>query len=326
MNTSLIAWAALAAISPLGEYARHQVEFTEPGNIELEQSTVAVVTHASAHFDPLRLTKPAVDAVTAKMKRRGFPVIYMHDRHNDNNPPWLYLYNDWKPTAFIESQIGFYDLDMRNIRHVVCMGGFFWRCEKNTVSDSIRNWRRDAPQHDLRITQVVDGIFDVAEAVIPPYRHRIRTYQADVLWKQFPNASMTVEQIIELIDDDELAIEFLTRQLPELPEGINVSLDFFGRHIQIVDANQSPDEKVPHLLIAYRASDDFLSRDSQHASRRKVTAALGYFVTWPQTLGSYLQREFQAGRDLRSIVARPLAALDTHLATAVQHRRTKTSR
>ena len=331
MTSSIIAWAALAAISPLAEYAEHPPQFVDPAGIELQQSTVALFTHASAHFDPLRLTKPAVNQVVARMKRRGFPVIYMHDRYNQSNSPWLYLYSDWKPTAFIESEIGHFDINMSSVRHVVCLGGFFWRCEKNTVTDSIRLWRRDAPNHDLRITQVIDGIFDVAEAAVPPYRNRIRTYQAEQLWPRYPNASMTVEQIVNLIQDDDLAIDFLRRQLPALPADVNVSMDFFGRRIKIakVDSSntqQSAGQRVPELVLAYRTSDEFLSRSSQHRSRLRVTKALKQFVKWPETVESFLRRKLDAGEDLQSNIARPLSWVATHLAASVQHRRTTTMR
>lgn len=233
---SLIVWAALSVMTPLASTYSCEPEITPAADVVVNASTVAIVTHASAHFDQLRQTKPGVDRVVATMKSRGLPVIYLHDHGNPNNPPWNYIYDDWEPTAFVESGIGYFDLNMSSVRHVVCMGGFFWCCERNTVADAIRLWRRDAPDEDLQITQIVDGIFDVAEAAIPPYRDKIREFQAKVLWKQFPAASMTLQQILDLIDDDDLAVEFLSRQISAFPYDVNVTIDYFGHRVRIRDA------------------------------------------------------------------------------------------
>lgn len=313
--TSLIAWAALSTVSALGpvaESSRFEPEFTKPSDVMLQQSTVVLVTHASAHFDPLRQTKPAVDRVMAAAKRRRIPVVCFHDRHNSKNPAWLYLYDDWKPTAFVESDIGHYNFDTSRVRHVVCLGGFFWCCERNTLSDTIRHWRRDAPDQDLRITQVVDGIFDVAEGVVPPYRDRVRKFQADVLWKQYPQAAITLKQILDLIGDDESAVDFIKRQIPELPGGVNVTIDFFGERIPLTTIEKKTDSEIstPELVLAYRDSHSFLGRcDGEIVRQRRLftlAAAVDEFIRWPQTL-KYLinQRPKQTvefRRELRSLV------------------------
>ena len=74
--SSLIAWAALSVITPLADAHSCNPEYTPAAEVELSQSTVALVTHASAHFDQLRQTKRGVDQTVAAMKRRGLPVIY----------------------------------------------------------------------------------------------------------------------------------------------------------------------------------------------------------------------------------------------------------
>ncbi|MEQ9408513.1 MAG: hypothetical protein RIK87_12335 [Fuerstiella sp.] len=230
--------------------------FTEPKDLQLTEPALALLTHASRHFDPLGVTQPAVDRVVARMKRQGLPVLYLHDRYNDNNPAWLYLYRDRKPTAFVGSDVGHIDLNLSSVRHAICLGGYFGQCERSTVTDVIRCWQRDAPDKDLRITQIVDGIFTVTEHVKyeDPFAGPIRSAFYDDLRKRHPKAVMSVQQILSLIRDQDQALLFLSRQLPPVPRDANVVLDFFG----YTETLQSAGPEASTLTFAYRRSDRFL--------------------------------------------------------------------
>ncbi|MCP4785101.1 MAG: hypothetical protein GY903_30240 [Fuerstiella sp.] len=233
-----------------------QPEFTKPSELHIVESTVAIVTHGSRHFDPLGTTRNGVNQVIATMKRSGLPVVYLHDRHNSSNPGWMYLYDDWNPTAFLASDVGHFDIEFSDVAHVVCLGGYFGQCERSTVADGIRLWRRDGGGHDLRITQIVDGTFCVNEYVRfnDPYYSQVRDLFRKDLRSRHPKAVISVQQIIEQIDDERLVVEFLKRQLPTLPTRVNVFVDAFGQYTSLRNVAGN----AMTLTFAYRRSDDFL--------------------------------------------------------------------
>ena len=131
--------------------------------MRLTDATVAILTHSSRAFDALGATEQGVRTTVSTMKKANLPVLYLHDRHNTNNPASMYLYDDWHPTAYIASDIGHIELNLSKVEHVICLGGYFGQCEKTTVQDAIRLWRRDGRNHNLRITQVTDGVFTVCQ-------------------------------------------------------------------------------------------------------------------------------------------------------------------
>ncbi|APZ95993.1 hypothetical protein [Fuerstiella marisgermanici] len=231
--------------------------FTEPQNVLITQPTLAIVTHSSQHFDPLLLTQPAVSQVVATMKAEGLPVVYLHDRFNDKNPAWMYLYSDWRPTAYISSDVGNIDLDVTCVRHLISLGGYFGQCQQSTVEDIIRCWRRDAPADDLRVTQIVDGIFCVGEHVKlqDEYSSRVRSYFFEELRKRNPRASIAVDQVLCRIAELSEALEYLSRQVPPVPDNVNVVMDYFG-HCETV---RFADDAAPTLTLAYRRANNFLS-------------------------------------------------------------------
>ena len=233
-----------------------QPQFTPPDELKLDQSTVAFFTHSSRHFDPLCLTQPAVNRVSEKMKAARLPTVYLHDQYNEKNPGWMYLYRDWKPTAFVGSDVGKIDIDVTAVRHAISLGGYFGQCQRSTVQDLIRCWRRDAAAENFRVTQIVDGIFCVGEYIKweDPYRPEVRGLLYDDYRKRHPNSAICLAETLSHIRDQDLAIEFLCRQIPPLPGDVNIVIDFFGydETIQVGPSN------APTLTIAYRRSDRFL--------------------------------------------------------------------
>ena len=234
---------------------RWKPAFTEPARLQLEGETVAILTHCSQRFDPLRRTAAAVDQVVSTMKSRSLPVIYLHDKYNRLNPAWCYLYEDWNPTAYISSDVGNIDFKITGVNHVICLGGFFEQCERSTVTDLVRLWRRDNATGNFRITQVVDATFNVAAYVnfSDPYNEKVRAY-----FKQKRNlhekAIVTLGEVLERIDDKTLVPVFLQRQLPSVPPNVNVVMDIFGEsHVM-----QWLGETAPTLTFAYRFSANFV--------------------------------------------------------------------
>ena len=254
-------------------------EFTEPKNVVLDRSTVAFFTHASRHFDPLCITQPAVIRVAESMKAAGLPTIYLHDSYNSKNPAWMYLYRDRQPTAFVNSDVGHIDLNFKSIRHVVSVGGYFGQCQRSTVEDSIRCWRRDAKNEDFRVTQIVDGIFCVSEYMkgTDPYYFKVREYFYGYLRSLHPKAVISVHHTLRCIADRDLAIDYLCRQVPTLPGDVNIVIDFFG-HSETVHV--SAIRNAPTLTLAYRRADQFLKfqkvvADSNNLTDRKLRRSYG---------------------------------------------------
>lgn len=233
-----------------------QPVFTEPQDLQLTQSTAAFFTHSSRHFDPLSLTGPAVNRVAATMKANGLPTIYLHDRYNSSNPAWMYLYNDLQPTAFVGSDVGHIDLDLTDLQHAISVGGYFGQCQRSTVGDLIRCWRRDAPERDFRITQVLDAVFCVGEYMKweDPFRPAVRAELYDDLKQRHPKSSIPVSRMVGQIRDQDIAVDFLLRQIPPLPRNVNVVIDFFGS----CEALQNVGAQAPTLFLAWRYSDKFL--------------------------------------------------------------------
>lgn len=273
MLTLLVTVATFALRLPMAETfedCEWKPTFTKAKELELADPTVAFFTHASRHFDPLCVTQPAVIRVADSMKAAGLPTVYLHDRYNSSNPAWMYLYRDWRPTAFVESDVGHIDLDFSSVRHVISLGGYFGQCQRSTVEDSIRCWRRDARDHDFRVTQIVDGIFCVCEYTrsTDPYYFPVRELFYDHLRKQHPKAVISIDLILGKIDDRDHSIDFLCRQVPPVPSDINVVIDFFG-HSETVQMARRQDAAT--LTLAWRRSQDFLRFTPVSAERDNLT-------------------------------------------------------
>lgn len=254
----IVAVASLALRSPdVGTFRdiNWKPEFTEPSELRLVDSTIAVLTHCSQRFDPLRQTAPAVHRVVADMKSRSLPVLYLHDKYNSLNPGWCYLYDDWVPMAFISSDVGNVDFDLSNVEHAVCLGGFFEQCERSTVTDLARLWRRDRKTGDFRITQVVDATFNVLAYVnfSDPYNDRVRDFFREKQ-SRHPKAVVGLDQVLSHIEDNTLVPGFLQRQLSYVSSDVNIVMDIFER----IHVLQWVGPQAPTLTFAYRKSEDFL--------------------------------------------------------------------
>lgn len=271
-HVAFVAVSVLSAVGPIMSHflfaitmlhVQHPAFQTTPvyvdaTQLQLSEPTVAFFTHCSRHFDPLGATQTAVRRTAATMKAAGVPVLYLHDRYNPQNPCWKYLYDDWEPTAFVSSDIGHFETDFRAVQHVICLGGYFGQCERATVSDAVRLWQRDGRHHNLRVTQITDGIFTVGEHLRfeDAYAEQLRRHHRDVLKSQHPMAVLTLAQIIAEIQQPDSVVEFLQRQLPANFANfqVNVVMDVFGRIVPI--RISGPDRPV--LTFAYRTSADTL--------------------------------------------------------------------
>lgn len=233
-----------------------QPSYVAQGQVEICSETVGFFTHCSWVFDPLGAIKPGVDRSAALLKSSDWPLIYFHDRYNFNNPAWGYLYADWDPKAYVGSDIGNFRIDLSGVHHAVCHGGYFGQCERSTVGDVVGNWQLGGARDDLRITQVVDAIFTVAQYL--PDNHAMSSkIRASLVQRQqlHPKAIMTVEEVMRGLEDPMLQVEYLRRQLPPLPYGVNVVIDLRGEITEVIRHN----EDAVTLTFAYCRSDQILN-------------------------------------------------------------------
>ncbi|MCR9201573.1 MAG: hypothetical protein NXI04_23260 [Planctomycetaceae bacterium] len=249
-----------------------QPTWTLSSQLQLTSPTVGFFTHCSLKFDPLRDTAPAVGRAVSDLKAGGHAVVYLHDRYNPSNPAWTYLYSDWHPTAYLRSDIGHIDIDVTNVRHAICLGGFYEQCERSTVTDLLRLWRRDARDQDFRLTQVTDGVFTVLTYLRSGdwYERPIRRlYQTDFR-SRHPKAIITLERVLQEIGQEEVFAEFLRRQLPPLPPGINIMLDVHG----VVYPWKLVRADAPTLTLAWRRSDNLLNYEAGPVDYDRVVSLM----------------------------------------------------
>lgn len=258
MFSKLFILALLALRFPTADSFRPlewQPAFLPERQVEICSETVGFVTHSSWSFDGLGTTRPGVNATVRNLKADGWPVIYFHDRYNPNNPAWSYLYDDWQPTAFVGSDIGHFQIDLTGVQHAVCLGGYFGQCERATVGDVVRNWQRLPRRDDLRITQIVDATFTVAQ-YLPDGLELSSQIRAVLRERQQKHlkAVLSVDEVLVRLKDWKLQIPYLQRQMPGLPYGVNVAVDFFGDIYEL----RRHSKEAPTLTFAYRRSNDFL--------------------------------------------------------------------
>lgn len=258
--TSTVVFLAVFGLQMPSMQAIQPLDWTPPfipeQRVEVCSETVGLFTHCSWAFDPLGVTKAGVDRSVSRLKSAGWPIVYFHDRYNNNNPAWCYLYQDWQPDAFVGSDIGHFHIDLTGVEHAVCHGGYYGQCERATVGDAVRNWQRTGPQNDLRITQVVDATFTVAQFlpdglnISSEIRARLREQQ-----RIHPKAVITLEEVIRELRDPQLQVEYVRRQLPPLPYSANVVIDMCGE----VTVIQRRSAEAATLTFAYCRSEDVLN-------------------------------------------------------------------
>ena len=292
-----------------------QPTWTQSGQLQLTSPTVGFFTHCSLKFDPLRETATAVGRAVSDLKAGDHAVVYLHDRYNPGNPAWTYLYSDWHPTAYLRSDIGHIDINLTNVRHAICLGGFYEQCERSTVTDLLRLWRRDAGDQDFRLTQVTDGVFTVLTYLRSGdwYERPIRSLYQTEFRSQHPKAIITLERVLQEIGQEEVFTEFLQRQLPPLPSGVNIVLDVHG----VVYPWKLISADVPTLTLAWRRSDNILEEefeplDFERAVRlvnrgfkpypsgrvfpdRRASSSAGRFSSGSYPSGSYPSGSYPSG-------------------------------
>lgn len=254
-----------------------QPSFVDPRKVEICSDTVGLFTHCSWAFDPLGVTKPGLDKSAALLKASESPLIYFHDRYNFNNPAWCYLYSDWNPRAFVGSDIGHFRIDLSGVRHAVCHGGYFGQCERATVGDVVLNWQLGGARDDLRITQVVDSIFTVAQ-YLPDNEIVSSKIRASLGQRQqiHPKAVLTVEEVMLELADPILQVEYLKRQLPQFPYGVNIVIDLRGEITELIRHN----EDSPTLTFAYCRSDQIFNFTAVALKWPDVLPAAGLSGDW----------------------------------------------
>ncbi|MCA9047271.1 MAG: hypothetical protein KDA89_00990 [Planctomycetaceae bacterium] len=233
--------------------AAPQAVYATSADVRIHSPTLVMLTHASVHFDPLRETEKAISETARKAKSVGVPIVCLHDRHNADNPLEKSFVPPTAGTILLDSDVGNFDIALAEVQHLVCMGGFFEQCERTTVCDAIRLWRRDRPLRDFRITQVTDGLYCVTQYVDlnDPYADSVRKYFFEQIRSRHRLGAVSVDRVLKLIDSDQSAATWLLRQAPDVPADVNIVADYFGQRIPVRFAGTN----AVTLTLAFRRSD-----------------------------------------------------------------------
>lgn len=237
---------------------RFHPPYTDPADVQLESPSVVIATHASSLFDPLGVTRQAVIRTVGLADRDGVPVLYLHDKYNERNSLLRYHYANWNPTAYVSSDVGNFDVDFSGVRQAVLLGGYAGQCQRSTLSDVLRLWRRDNPESDLEVLMVTDGIFDVTEHVRfeDPYYDAVKAWKQETAKSVSPTASVSLNGMLQHVTDEQ-ALTLLRRYLPPLPSGCTVTLQFRTSQQQIrssVYSSATAPQRT--VLIRYITTDD----------------------------------------------------------------------
>jgi len=137
--------------------------------IDITAESIVFITHSSRLFDPLGLTKNSMNHLVSESKNNSFPVYYLHDSWNPYNPFSSYLYDDCEPDAYIQSDIGFHFLNLKNVRSIYVAGGYYEMCERNTITSAIDNWvaidSHSSTPMTFHIYQITDAVFSIGENI-----------------------------------------------------------------------------------------------------------------------------------------------------------------
>ena len=199
--------------------------------IQIASEKLTLITHSSTYFDPLRLTENSMRNLVSYSKQNADPVYYLHDEGNPNNPYYLYMYDDCEPDGYLYSEIGFYSIDISQVRDVTVAGGYYELCENNTVRETVHKWASlKGTGNDFSITQVTDAIFAVGEDVewTDPYYRKYQD-QFQSLRARHPKSSISLSTLLDLIGEPSLVVDYLKRRLPSVPSGWNVMIEYLGK-------------------------------------------------------------------------------------------------
>jgi nicotinamidase-related amidase len=225
---------------------------SEHASIIVEEERVLFVTHSSTHFDPARVTSLGMNKLVSYAKREGIPYYYLHDSVSPNNPFHGYMYEHCEPDAFLDSDIGYHSVNLRNVKQLYVAGGFFEMCQQNTVTDAIRSMSQNQDNNVIKVTQVVDAIFSVAEEkeYSDPFWPKLYELQQN---RTMATGKFTISlrELVDTIENSKDVLNYLARRVNKmpLPAGWSVDITFKGQSLVVREGDQEKRIEIEFIFV-----------------------------------------------------------------------------
>lgn len=239
-----------------------QPVWAEQSTLQFDGDFAILLTHFTTRLDKFKATRPALCTITQAAKQFDWPLIYLHEGLASNEQ---YFYCDCSPAAYVDSSLGRFDFDTRDLRHVVIAGGFYELCMDNTFRQVVENWSSLQTSDELRITFLMDGIYGVAsdsqseDSFDAPLHHWIR---------QQPDATVVMHSAMKWISNRDDAWKFLSRRWSKVPAGMGLHV----RYKNEITAVRFAAEGRPTIVLHYTTARDF-ARSVDEATKRPLPVA-----------------------------------------------------
>jgi hypothetical protein len=200
--------------------------FNYPSDLELEEESALVVTHASSNFDARYATKYGVDNAVDFARNRRMPVLYLED----DDAPSSYFAEECAPDYRVFSEDGELPIEIRS-REVYVVGGHIELCLGRTLQDIVASWARRPTAH-LKLTFFMDGIYSNGKSIrdSDPYAKAVDGFLKIVSHGRGGRetwSKLTLLETLALIPGNEQRYDYLRRVLPNyesLPSNYRVEL------------------------------------------------------------------------------------------------------
>ncbi len=229
----------------------HFLRAAEQKDLTVDSSVAVFITHSSSYFDPGLITKSGTQTLVDYAVIEKIPLFYLHDAGNDGNPFSGYMYEHCSPDAYIYSEIGHHSVDLKNVQKLYVAGGYFELCQQNTVTDSIRSMTKNELFKEVRVVQVLDAIFSVAQEkeFSDSFYPELYQLQQD---RTFQTGKFTVslQEITTLMADTDLVLEYFSRRvaLMPLPPGWGVDLLYKDTTLNVRSGLKNKTIKFEYVL------------------------------------------------------------------------------
>jgi hypothetical protein len=230
--------------------------FTRAEEVSIRSDHTLLVTHASFIYDRARAARTGIDHQIELAKNNGNTVIYLqHQLPGGLNNTYVnstYYASRCDPTYNVISNGGEFSFSMPS-SHVSVVGGFWEMCQASTLKSLFTNWSLRS-EKDLVLTQVMDSIYTVGGYILSSdsYYQKFRhAFDVEQLKPPFEGGTWTLSQIMDLIGDSKLEVEFLKRNLPPYQIlGPEVQVDLFYKGF-FIETLQKPKQAMKYLRIEY---------------------------------------------------------------------------
>jgi hypothetical protein len=197
--------------------------FTPPAQVHLPEETAVFATHISTSWDVKASAKVGANAVVAYAKANGYPTVYLQDSEDSEK----YYYSECSPTYYVQSNGGEFSFHF-SARHVVSIGGYWERCQRNTVEKIMKQWDMVKDPQDVRITEVMNGTYMAGDLVriTDPYYEAYKNFLT-----AFGAKTINVFQFMEIVHDEQLEVEHIRRYLDyvSLARNYQIEIEIDGK-------------------------------------------------------------------------------------------------